>query len=89
MTARADPPLLSYIYKGDINKENFFYKCPVCDVGKNRFKKKEASGGAALNNLAAAKAAAKKAKAAAPPTVRPRDLLKQKLMDSYKDPKKK
>jgi len=37
-----DPTPRSYIYKGDINKENFFYKCPVCDVGKNRFKKKEA-----------------------------------------------
>ena len=30
--------------QGDLNKELPWYKCPVCDVGKNRFTKTQAAG---------------------------------------------
>ena len=67
---------------GDLSKESFFYKCPVCDVGKNRFQKQQAAG-SAYKDLAAAKRAAKAAKASASSSggERPRDKLKREAME--------
>jgi Fe-S-cluster-containing dehydrogenase component len=68
----------------DLNKEPFWYKCPVCGVGKNRFKPAEEAG-ANYSNLMAAKRAAKAAKAQAPKGQRPRDLLKQRQIEMGKE----
>ena len=63
----------------------FTYRCPVCNVGVNRFKK-AAEQGSQYSSLQALKTAAKAAKKAAPKgTPKPRELLKQRAIDAARE----
>ena len=75
-----------YIYRGDFDALPKDYKCPQCNVGKNRFKVVEQAGSSYANLAAqkkANKAAAAKAKKGKGPT--PRELAKQKLLEAQEE----
>jgi len=75
-----------YIYRGDFDALPKDYKCPQCNVGKNRFKVVEQAG-SAYSNLAAQKkankAAAAKAKKGKGPS--PRELAKQRMIEAQEE----
>lgn len=75
-----------YVYRdGNFKKLPSSYRCPTCNVGKNRFK---AQGGSSI--LAQKKAnkeafRAKRAAAAKKGGLTGREALKQKMMDAQRD----
>jgi rubredoxin len=75
-----------YIYRGDFDALPKDYKCPQCNVGKNRFKVVEQAG-SAYSNLAAQKkankAAAAKAKKGKGPS--PRELARQRMIEAQEE----
>ena len=75
-----------YIYRGDFDALPKDYKCPQCNLGKNRFKVVEQAG-SAYSNLAAQKkankAAAAKAKKGKGPS--PRELAKQRMIEAQEE----
>jgi rubredoxin len=74
-----------YVFKGDFAALPRSYKCPTCNVGKNRFK--PVGGASTLAQKKANKEAfrAKRAAAAKKGQLSGREALKQKMIDAQRE----
>lgn len=74
-----------YVFKGDFAALPRSYRCPTCNVGKNRFK--PVGGASTLAQKKANKEAfrAKRAAAAKKGQLTGREALKQKMMDAQRE----